>query len=101
MNHALEAFQEALSLTNFNDPRIPVYSNYDGVVYKDSRTVKKILPKQMVKCVKWEQSLNTMLKYKEDDFVPNIIEVGPGNSLTSMLKQVNGKWAKKSSFVEA
>ena len=44
------------------DPRIPVYSNVEGVVYKNASTIRSVLPKQIVSCVKWEQSMHDLFR---------------------------------------
>ena len=44
------------------DPRIPVYSNVEGVVYKNASTIRSVLPKQIVSCVKWEQSMHSLFR---------------------------------------
>ncbi len=101
MDYALDAFELALGSCEFSRPRIPVFSNFENLIYRDASLIKKTLPKQMTKCIKWEQSLNSMLKYKNSEHLPNIIECGPGSGLTSMLKNLNGNWANRSTFVEA
>ena len=82
------------------DPRIPVYSNIDGVVYKNAATIRSLLPKQIVKCVKWEQSMCNLFSYEREEYLPNVFECGPGNSLSAMMQKINGKVAKKSVAVK-
>jgi [acyl-carrier-protein] S-malonyltransferase len=99
MTPAVDAFTEALHLSSVMDPRIPVYSNVDCIVYRDAAMIRKTLPKQIVTSVKWEQTINNMLRYVHDGYWPRVIECGPGTSLTSMLKNVNGKWSKRATAV--
>lgn len=100
MNPALEAFKEALASTKLVNPRIPVYSNNEMVVYRDAYTIAKTLPKQIVKCVKWEQSMNNLFSYTRPEYFPSVVELGPGTGLSSILRKVNGKVAHKCVAVE-
>lgn len=93
-------FEEIMKNVNFTDPRIPVLSNFHSRPY-DARNAKKLLSKQMINSVKWEQLINNLFKYKEKEFYPRIIECGPGNSLSAMMKNINGKMAKNASYVPA
>ena len=101
MDPALEPFAEALKKCAVSPPRIPVYSNVDRRIYRSETDIMKTLPKQIVTSVKWEQSMNDIVRYKEDNQWPRIIECGPGSSLTSMLKNLNGKMAKKAFVMNA
>ena len=101
MYPAVDSFQEFLNSLTVSDPRIPVYSNFESAIYKDARTVAKILPRQLVNNVRWEAVINNLMKYKSEDQWPRMIECGPGNSLTAITKQISGKFAKRSSIVPA
>ena len=101
MEPAKGPFQEVLSGMNVSDPRIPVYSNYQSQVCWNAKTIKKILPAQMTNTVKWEAIMNNLVKYKNDEQWPRIIECGPGSSLTAITKQISGKLAKMSTVVPA
>ena len=101
MNPAVEVFTEALKTCSIASPRIPVYSNVDGEVYRSDKHVWKILPKQIVVQVKWETSMNNLMKYKSEDQWPRVIECGPGTSLIPMLRIINGKMAKGAMVMNA
>ena len=101
MHPAVEIFTESLKTCAVSAPRIPVYSNIDRLVYRSEKDIWKNLPKQIIASVKWEQTMNQLMQYKNEDQFPRIIECGPGTSLTSMLKQLNGKWAKKAAVMSA
>ena len=101
MNPAVEVFTEALKTCSIASPRIPVYSNVDGEIYRSDKHVWKILPKQIVVQVKWETSMNNLMKYKSEDQWPRVIECGPGTSLIPMLRIINGKMAKGAMVMNA
>ncbi|KAJ3661173.1 hypothetical protein Zmor_005582 [Zophobas morio] len=88
---AVEPFRKALNKTEIQDPVISVYSNVDGKRYKNAAHIKKQLPKQIVKPVKWEQTLHVIYERTQDEYFPRTFECGPGSSLTTILKQVNTK----------
>jgi malonyl CoA-acyl carrier protein transacylase len=93
---AVEPFEEALCMARITDPRIPVYSNVDSkTIYRNAATIRKHLPRQIVQCVKWEQSMCQIFKYEKEEYFPNVFECGPGNSLSAMLHKINGKVGKK------
>jgi hypothetical protein len=60
-----------------------------------------VLPKQIVSCVKWEQSMSNLFRYEREEYLPNVYECGPGHSLSALLQKINGKAAKKSVAVKA
>lgn len=97
MEPALEAFKKAIRKCKIEDPLIPVHSNVDGMPYRNAEHVRKQLPKQMVKPVKWEQLLHILYERKQGEHFPRTFEVGPGRGLKTIIKQVNAK-AWDSSF---
>ncbi|XP_044269329.1 probable malonyl-CoA-acyl carrier protein transacylase, mitochondrial [Tribolium madens] len=88
---AVEPFRKALNKSEINNPVISVYSNVDGKRYKDAQHIKKQLPKQIVKPVKWEQLLHVVYERSQGEYFPRTFECGPGTSLRAILKQVNAK----------
>jgi len=100
MQPAVEPFKQALSMIRVQKPRIEVYSNVTGEKYKDALAIHKHLPQQIVKCVKWEQSVKRIYDPNRFDIahLPHTIEVGPGTGgLNAMLTKLNGKAARRSS----
>ncbi|KAL3283900.1 hypothetical protein HHI36_018069 [Cryptolaemus montrouzieri] len=91
MQPAVEPFKEALKNMDVSLPIISVYSNVDGKRYTSAQHIRKQLPKQIVKPVKWEQLLHTVYERKPDDYFPRSFECGPGQSLKAILKKVNAK----------
>ncbi len=95
------AVAEHLEKVTVADPRILVHSNVNNDLYRDAKTVKKLLPKQVCSPVKWESNVINLIKYEKEEFQPRIIECGPGNSLVPMLKVINGKAYKRASVILA
>ncbi|CAH1123117.1 unnamed protein product [Ceutorhynchus assimilis] len=101
MQIAVEPFQRALKKIDIQDPVISVYSNVDGKRYRNAEHIRKQLPKQIVRPVKWEQTLHSMYERNQDSYFPNTYECGPGQSLKTILKQVNAKAWEHCHSIEA
>lgn len=91
MESAVEPFIEALKKVRVDNPLISVHSNIDGKIYKNADHIKKLLPKQIVRPVKWEQLLHIIYERPQGDNFPRTFEVSPGKTLTTILKQVNAR----------
>jgi [acyl-carrier-protein] S-malonyltransferase len=89
MQPAAEQLAEALNNTPFNTPTIPVISNVTAQAHTDPATIKQLLARQLVAPVRWYQSIETLRG------LPNPptqwLEVGPGRSLTGMMKKIDRK----------
>ncbi|XP_048525849.1 probable malonyl-CoA-acyl carrier protein transacylase, mitochondrial isoform X1 [Dendroctonus ponderosae] len=95
MASAVEPFRRALNKAELQEPIVSVYSNLDGKRYRNVEHIKKQLPKQITRPVKWEQLLHVVYERNPDEDFPNTFECGPGQSLKAILKQVNLKaWTK-------
>lgn len=101
MEQAVDVFRKALNRIEIEDPMISVHSNVDGKRYRNAEHIRKQLPKQIVKPVKWEQTLHMMYERKQGEHFPRTFECGPGKGLTTILKQVNAKAHSNSFNVEA
>lgn len=84
-------FKKALRNSNLEDPIISVHSNVDGKRYRHADHILTQLPKQIVKPVRWEQTLHVMYERSVGVDFPRTFECGPGRSLKSVLKMVNAK----------
>lgn len=91
MASAVEPFKKALNKIKINDPYIYVHSCIDGKIYKNADQIYKQLPKQIIKPVRWEQLLHIMYERGKTEHFPKTFECAPGNSLTSILKEVNAR----------
>ena len=74
-----------LAEVQFNPPRIPVISNVTAQPHGDAASIKDLLVKQVIAPVRWYQSIETLRGMG----VTNWIEVGPGRTLTGMMKKID------------
>lgn len=88
---AVEPFKRALNKIDIQDPRIYVHSCVDGKAYKNAEHIRKQLPLQIVKPVRWEQLLHIIYERNQDQHFPRTFECSPGQSLLTILDQVNAK----------
>lgn len=91
MQSAVEPFQRALRKIPIEDPAIAVHSNVDGKRYRNADHILGQLPRQIVRPVKWEQTLHILYERGQGQHFPRTFECGPGRGLTTILKQVNAK----------
>lgn len=89
MEPAVEPFKQALERIKVNDPIIKVYSNVNCKPYMSANHIKKLLPQQLVKPVKWEQTMTYLYARKRGLYFPRTIFCGPGLALNSILRNVN------------
>ncbi|XP_001352434.2 probable malonyl-CoA-acyl carrier protein transacylase, mitochondrial [Drosophila pseudoobscura] len=101
MQTAVEPFTKALKSLSLQDPIIRVYSNVDGKPYRNARNILVQLPKQIVRPVKWEQTLHEMYERKQGADFPRTFECGPGKGLLQVLEKVNAKAAQSCLNVSA
>lgn len=69
---------------NFNDARIPVVSNVDGIARTSGPEIKSALIKQLHSGVLWEDSIKNIYKKGIHTFV----EIGPGKVLSGLIKRI-------------
>ena len=64
---------------------IPYVANVNAKVIADSGEIKDLLVKQVSSSVRWEQSMETMIREGVDTFV----EIGPGKTLAGFMRKIN------------
>ncbi|XP_075161864.1 malonyl-CoA-acyl carrier protein transacylase beg [Haematobia irritans] len=101
MESAVETFGKALKKITLEDPLIRVYSNIDGKPYKHAHHILKQLPKQIVRPVKWEQTMHEMYERQQGMDFPKTYECGPGKGLLQVLEKVNAKAANTAISIQA
>jgi acyl transferase domain-containing protein/NADP-dependent 3-hydroxy acid dehydrogenase YdfG/acyl carrier protein len=85
----LDAYRTELEKVSFHAPEIPIISNLSGnFITTEEATSKEYWLKHMRHTVKFSSGLSQLKKMKEELLY---IEIGPGHSLTSLLKQQNTK----------
>lgn len=87
MSSAAVQLKEFVEKVSFNNPTIPVISNCTGEPMEKSHAIRQELVSQIVSCVKWKQSISYML----DAGVSNFIELGPGRTLSNLVKRISDK----------
>ena len=89
MQPAVARLEAALAGVPLKKPRIPVISNVDAAAHDDPEEIRRLLAKQVVSPVRWEDSLRALLAQGYDKFY----EVGPGRVLRGLLKRIDRKAA--------
>ena len=80
-----EQLAEALKDVTINDIAIPYIANVTAEYVTDKNDVKELLKKQVSSSVRWQQSLELMIKDGVDEF----IEIGPGHTLAGFVKKID------------
>ena len=80
-----EQLAEALKDIELNDVKVPYIANVTAEYVTDKNDIKELLKKQVSSSVKWQQSLELMIKDGVDEFY----EIGPGHTLTGFVKKID------------
>ena len=90
MNKAAEEFAEEIRKVNINKNNITLYSNMTAEPYTEDVTA--LLSEQICNPVMWEKIIKNMISNGIDTF----IEIGPGKTLTNMIKKIDPNVEAKS-----
>ncbi|MEA5580533.1 ACP S-malonyltransferase [Nodularia harveyana UHCC-0300] len=83
MAAAAAEFQDVLELVEFQPAVLPILSNVDPIPSTDSQIIKQRLSQQMTGSVRWREiSLELATQGVEQ-----VMEIGPGNVLTNLIKR--------------
>ena len=83
MKPAAEKMREKIEKTEFRDPSSKIILNVTAEEETNSEIIKKMLVKQIFSTVRWRESINNMSNMG----INNFIEIGPGKTLTGMIKR--------------
>jgi [acyl-carrier-protein] S-malonyltransferase len=83
MAEAASKFTDILASVPFHDAKIPVLSNVEPIPSIDGSELKARLVKQMTGGVRWRE---IMLQLPTEG-IAEVIEIGPGNVLTGLIKR--------------
>jgi [acyl-carrier-protein] S-malonyltransferase len=83
MQKAYEKFNKLTSQIKFNQPKIPLYANVTALPYGEAA---ELLPLQIKSPVLWRKTVENMIWEGFDTF----IEAGAGNTLSGLIKRING-----------
>lgn len=83
MQAAAKAFAAELAQAEIRQERIPLYSNLTAEPY--TADVIGLLSEQICNPVQWERLIQNMIA----DGIDTFIEIGPGKTLTNMVRKIN------------
>lgn len=89
MQAAADQMASVLAEIQFLPPKIPVISNVTALPHADGDSIKALLVQQIIAPVRWYQSIETLRSKGVDKW----IEVGPGRTLTGMMKKIDRRAA--------
>jgi len=85
MQKASEKMAELLNTTIFKQNKLPVISNVMATAVSDPLKVKSLLVEQVVKGVRWRESMDYIIS----NGVVEVVEIGSSNVLTGLMKRIN------------
>jgi [acyl-carrier-protein] S-malonyltransferase len=85
MQPAADRMAAELEKVQFTTPNQPVFANVTAAKHGDAASIKRLLVDQIVKPVRWEQTMQALLAAGEARWV----ELAPQRSLAGMLKRIN------------
>lgn len=85
LKEAGEKLSKVLENVEVSTPKIPYVANVTAEFVRDEAMVKPLLKEQVSSSVRWQQSVETMIKEGIDTF----IEIGPGKTLAGFMKKIN------------
>ena len=83
MEPAAEKMKKKIDQTVFSKPDYKIISNVTAEPEEDPENIKKLLVEQISSLVNWRNSMIFMSK----NGVKNFIEIGPGKTLSGMVKR--------------
>ncbi len=87
MKPAVAALEQVLQQVNIKPPRLPVWANVTARPHTGPEEIRRLLARQVVEPVQWEQTVRNLLADGCDRFY----EIGPGRVLAGLLKRVQRK----------
>lgn len=85
MRVAVDDYAEALEVTEFTNPQIPVVNNVDVQAEADPVRIREALQRQLYSPVRWAESILWMTEQGVD----LQIEMGPGKILTGLARRID------------
>ena len=104
MKPAGEELKKVFASVSMNPLLIPYVANINAEVITDCGRIEDLLVQQVSGSVRWQQSVETMIREGVDTFV----EIGPGKTLTGFLRKIDknvrsyhiGTWEEARSVCE-
>ena len=88
MKNAEEKMKSLLNKVNFHNSSYYIISNFSAKETKDSKIIYNNLTKQMSNKVRWVESIKCLENLNES----KIIEIGPGNVLSGLIKRISNNF---------
>lgn len=85
MKPAGEELKKVFASVSMNPLLIPYVANINAEVITDCGRIEDLLVQQVSGSVRWQQSVETMIREGVDTFV----EIGPGKTLTGFLRKID------------
>jgi [acyl-carrier-protein] S-malonyltransferase len=85
MQPAADGLHKAISLATFNEPLVPIMANVTADRLINVEAIKKELAAQVVRCVRWQASVENMIA----GGVAGFVEIGHGQVLADLIKRIN------------
>jgi [acyl-carrier-protein] S-malonyltransferase len=85
MQAAADEMKDVLAHADLQMPEIPVYSNVTARPYQDAEEVKRLLSRQIVSGVRWEETIRNMVA----DGATIFVELGPGKVLSGLIRRID------------
>lgn len=85
MQRGADRMAAELERVEIKAPKATVYSNVTAEPHTDPASIRKLLVQQIIRPVRWEQTMQKLVGAGEARFV----ELAPGRVLTGLLKKIN------------
>jgi [acyl-carrier-protein] S-malonyltransferase len=87
MQPAADRMAAELDKVSFATPNQPVYANVTADKHGDAASIKRLLVEQIVKPVRWEQTMNALLA--GEGAACRWVELAPNRHLAGLIKRIN------------
>lgn len=87
MQPGADRMRAELDKVQFAPPKQTVYSNVTGKPHTDVASIKDLLVQQIVKPVRWEQTMQTLIA--QGGAEARFVELAPGRTLAGLAKRIN------------
>lgn len=85
LEKAKQEYKKELEKIEFNKGKVKVIKNIDGTFYNENDNICEILADHIISPVRFDKTIELMNKEKVDEY----IEIGPGKTLTTLVKKDN------------
>ena len=85
MQPAADKLKAELDKIEVKDASVPLVANVTANYVSQGSEIRKLLIEQMTRPVRWADSVKTLMA----DGVTTMVEVGPGNVLSGLIKRIN------------